>query len=400
MTDQCSRIQGLLDRYLDGELDEKTNAEVVAHLAQCPDCRHQLDQLQAVDRILRDKDEPPKLAGEYWDWHRRQVWKRIRARGRGRWEKTRVQRVQWMRLGTVAAGVAAVLIAVVGGWRLISGPALRQRPRLGSEKIAVQPVPGAAGAPKGGAVGRRGLEAHTTTDGQPVRSGSEFETVSGFDAVEAEAKVGKKAAGSAAYGAARDGIEHDAGLKAERDVGGIVVADRVECETPAEELHVRPIEPVAPHTGRPLVAAAFAETTDVESTNESVVRADTVQPSILGAGLNSGALTSELMEAELCEEPPELLSIGDLPLVAPEETATVFVRALIEMDGTVSATEIERSSGIDLLDSVAVSNVRQARFHPGQMRGRAVRCWHRVVQQFRPIDTALPEAEPVDDTDE
>ena len=377
MTDQCSRIRTLLERYLDGELDEKTSAEVAGHLARCPDCRFQLDQLQAVDRILRDRDEPPKLAGDYWDWHRRQVWKRIRARGRSRRENTRTLRMQWMRFATVAAGVAAIMVAVVGGWRLISGPALRDRPVLGTERAPVHSAPEVAMVARGGAAGESVEESRATGDEESGRSRSERRA--GQDVAEASAGTGRMA------GAVGDGAE--SGMESETGLGGMATVDRVECEAPAGKLSARNIEPVVPRAARLKTAAALAGKKDIEGTDESAVSTDAGQP-------------SEPMEAEACEEPPELLSIGDLPLVVPEETTTVFVRALVETDGDVSAVDIERSSGVDLLDSVAVSNVRQARFRSGRVGGRAVRCWYRVTQQFRPIDTVLPEAQPSDGTNE
>jgi len=51
----CTQIQPLLDAYLDGELDAARGLETERHVAHCPVCRDQLQQLRALRAALRDK---------------------------------------------------------------------------------------------------------------------------------------------------------------------------------------------------------------------------------------------------------------------------------------------------------------------------------------------------------
>jgi len=51
----CAEIQPLLDAYLDGELDAARGLETERHVAQCPVCRDQLRQLQALHAALQSK---------------------------------------------------------------------------------------------------------------------------------------------------------------------------------------------------------------------------------------------------------------------------------------------------------------------------------------------------------
>jgi len=96
---------------------------------------------------------------------------------------------------------------------------------------------------------------------------------------------------------------------------------------------------------------------------------------------------------ETCDAPPELLDIQRLPTVPPDETATVYLRALVETDGMVSEVAVDRSSGVALLDSIALMNVRQARFRSGQNEGKAVRCWVSLSQSFEASDEPAAETD-------
>jgi TonB family protein len=135
---------------------------------------------------------------------------------------------------------------------------------------------------------------------------------------------------------------------------------------------------------------------------EAVAAAEsgTGQGLVRGAAESPPPVTALTMASvfEACEEPPEVVDIPRLPSVLRQDTATVYVRALVEMDGSVSEVEVERSSGIELLDSIALMNVQQARFRSGQDKGKAVRCWISLPQSFeeeeKPAETDSDEDSP------
>jgi anti-sigma factor RsiW len=68
-----NHVEDLLGPYLDAELDDKARARVEQHLKECAECRRELESLQALHQMVKQKDTGPELADDYWDWHRSQV---------------------------------------------------------------------------------------------------------------------------------------------------------------------------------------------------------------------------------------------------------------------------------------------------------------------------------------
>jgi len=55
----CRNVRQLHDAWLDGELSANMNAEVHAHLLQCPECQQQVEMIRASgDVITQDRSEP------------------------------------------------------------------------------------------------------------------------------------------------------------------------------------------------------------------------------------------------------------------------------------------------------------------------------------------------------
>ncbi|MBN2621405.1 energy transducer TonB [candidate division WOR-3 bacterium] len=59
------------------------------------------------------------------------------------------------------------------------------------------------------------------------------------------------------------------------------------------------------------------------------------------------------------------------------------VRALIEFDGSISATEVYASSGDESLDNAALSAVKQSVFEPASHAGKPVKVWVSIPIQFK-----------------
>lgn len=362
MKKECRRIEELLERFLDGELDEAQSASVAEHLGECAECQHKLAELQAIDRLFREKDEPPKLAEEYWDWHRSQVWRRMRADRRREYEGVRRLRFNWIRGATVAAGAAVVLIAAIGGWRLL------QRPKAAPMAVAEEQGPehGFGAEPA----------AATRTGGRQAEPRDRAEVPKAVTAPRASGGARQPAAGLAM---ATDEVEAE-GL-ADAD-GGLTTETR---ESTLSE--------IAEATGG---AADRGQELSGESVTLAAKQAPAARTTaeVSVAGEKEGWLAGGRAEyATACDSAPEVVDIGILPRVPPDETATVFIRALVEPDGSVSSVELESASGSPLLDTIAFQNVQQARFRAGYFQGEPVRCWVRIAQQFEAEIPAAAEPE-------
>lgn len=312
----CSGIQELLGAFHDRELGPEDRARVEEHLDRCAGCRGDLESLRRLDQLVRDKDQPPRLTEDYWDWHRHQVWKRIRLVRREREQPAWRQKFIWFRLGVVAAGVAAVLIVVVGAWRLLVLAPQLARPgtQVSETRKRSQAEEPAAGF-VGGEVASR--------DEEPARD------------VTGRGAAMEKGMAAGVRQPARAGAEVEAQADREAEVTTAARTGAVSAQEPAIAM----------------------------------------VPSLADAGT--------LAVLDKCEQMPEVLAMAELPSVATEDTATVIVRALVESDGSVSLVRIERSSGVKLLDTIAVVNVQRARFRPGMQADSNVRCWISVPQSFR-----------------
>ncbi len=371
-------VEDLLGPFLDKELDDKARAKVEQHLKECAECRRELESLLALHQMVKEKDTGPELAEDYWDWHRSQVWKKVRLARRERRQRSWYGgRFMWLRLATVTAGAAVVVIAVFAGWRIL-----------------VHGRPDATGLLVTEAADKEGKT--VGLDGMEVSAADEVEETPGTGKIAATRGMESRALGK----------EH----KAEKaGPGAGYVEDReVEGETrvsgAAGEVRAKKGPASAPE-----IAAAEPARAEAERLSEpSGARADKLAPAepeskqALGLERNYWALGAEekvdsfaAVDPAACDQTPELLEVPPLPTVEPQDTATVLVRALVDTDGSVSVTEVERSSGVELLDTVAVDNFRQARFRPAQQQGRLVRCWVEVEQRFRPDkDLVAPEESP------
>ncbi len=386
MKDSCKNVNGLLGRYLDGELEPTTAAQVEEHLKACPDCRKELEALRALDLLVREQDSGPELADDYWDWHRHQVWKRVRAGKRERRQRSYYgERFLWLRVAAVTAGAAVILVAVVAGWKLLDVMKARpgQAPMMVADVVeekTAETVGYGESRSRAGAADRRRTPVEADRDGPDRRTISDGEFAAGTGGATAQEEVLSMS----------DRTELDA-------TGELVAAGLRGAEDgKAAEHPSMPAAVVAKKTARKAGAAGvkrlLAGDTEPASALPPAGRDDDVGLPVAGLKGEMRETTAVLALGQ-CDESPELIEVPVLPTVLSEDTATVFVMALVEADGLVSKAEVERSSGIGLLDSIAVENVRQARFQPGVQAGRNVSCWVRVEQKFR------LEPEPADEVD-
>ena len=99
----CRDLERRIDAYLDGELDAAAEAEVGAHLDECPDCRAQFGPLVSAVEALGELPELRAPAGLVEG-----------AMGRLPERRASLARAGWA-LG-LAGAVATALIGLVGLW--------------------------------------------------------------------------------------------------------------------------------------------------------------------------------------------------------------------------------------------------------------------------------------------
>jgi hypothetical protein len=139
----CRQFDERLDSFLDGDLAPAERAQLEAHAGGCAACRAALGGLRAAERALRAPEFQSAPPGMLAEFHRRLGAATAR---RPAWSFP--TRWPWPALGAAAAAAAAVLVAF--------GP-LRYHPGLtGTQTMARNEVPGAAGPSVSGGAGEQG----------------------------------------------------------------------------------------------------------------------------------------------------------------------------------------------------------------------------------------------------
>jgi anti-sigma factor RsiW len=143
MTD-CSADRTALDAFADGSLSATEHAGVARHLAECPECRREVDQLRsllvAARGLPRDIAPPPHL------------WAGIETR-LGPMEKARPGRLPG-RYRVLLAAAAAAILMVTGGalatwWQGRAQPAAFAAERARYEEATAQLATALASSPTG-----------------------------------------------------------------------------------------------------------------------------------------------------------------------------------------------------------------------------------------------------------
>ena len=139
---ECDRFAELISALIDGELSAEEEAELRAHMAQCPDCAAMYEAFSAVGDALRAQDVPDTLHDG------------IMAKVRAAEAAGRTQRIL-VRLRPILAAAACLIVLV--GTVLALGSTLGRRatksetaavPASGSMNTSTTAASGAADAPK------------------------------------------------------------------------------------------------------------------------------------------------------------------------------------------------------------------------------------------------------------
>ena len=88
--------------------------------------------------------------------------------------------------------------------------------------------------------------------------------------------------------------------------------------------------------------------------------------------------TPAVFDAKTCEKPP-------YPAAAlrGNETGTVRLRFLIDVDGKVLDSKVERTSGSRRLDEAARAGLSLCKFKPATLNGRPERTWGRIEYEWK-----------------
>ena len=88
--------------------------------------------------------------------------------------------------------------------------------------------------------------------------------------------------------------------------------------------------------------------------------------------------TPAVVDAKTCEKPP-------YPAAAlrANETGIVQLRFLIDVDGKVLDSKVERTSGSRRLDEAARAGLSLCKFKPATLNGRPERTWGRIEYEWK-----------------
>ena len=138
------------------------------------------------------------------------------------------------------------------------------------------------------------------------------------------------------------------------------------------------VEP--PQVERPKLPVAASNPTEVEKA--------TVEPFIFHEITRKAEITDiPVVEYWKVEIPPTSINIPqpkypELARLAGIE-GTVFVKALVDIDGKIMATEILKSSGNTTLDEAALEAAKYAVFTPAKQQDMFVRVWVSIPYKFK-----------------
>ncbi|WP_299696113.1 energy transducer TonB [Hydrocarboniphaga sp.] len=95
----------------------------------------------------------------------------------------------------------------------------------------------------------------------------------------------------------------------------------------------------------------------------------------------SGIHKAPLVKAKACREP-------DYPAVSERlgEIGTVQLQLLVGVDGKVTDSKVEKSSGFDRLDKAAIAGLSRCKFEPGTVDGKPEPAWAQIKYTFRKQD--------------
>lgn len=354
MKNDCRRLHPLIERYLDGELDERDRRAVEQHIAGCPVAQREIAELSSLHELVA-RAEPAEPDEAFFFWQRRRVLNRLRHERRRRWSVRPAVGPIWLRYTAVLGGAALLVLVVFVGWRFaVQHPILRPSvaaPELTGIDTVEKPAIAQTRVPESGKDGGVGVRMpaepkHGRPAGTGEREPSEQTVASSSPTASATAPTDV------------DRATADERLEAtnERDSQGQVVATAAEPRRREKSGAVPPPMPVLPRRQR--VSSVGPETLS--------------RP---GPGIAVSPKRPNENEDDRAAEVPAALVEKPSAIEPPAETGTAVVRVMIESDGRPSRIQLVRSSGSRAVDDYALRLARAAKYRPAQRGGRPHRAW-------------------------
>lgn len=97
------KIKKLISPYHDGELDEHQKRLVEEHIAGCPECRKEFEEMGKFEEVM-SKVEFKKPSKEAWKMYSSSVYNRLERR-----------------IGWILFSIGAIILLFFGGYKLVEG---------------------------------------------------------------------------------------------------------------------------------------------------------------------------------------------------------------------------------------------------------------------------------------
>lgn len=97
------KIKELISPYHDGELDEHQRRLVEEHIAGCPECRKEFEEMGKLEEVM-SKVEFKKPSKEAWKMYWSSVYNRLERR-----------------IGWILFSIGAIILLFFGGYKLVEG---------------------------------------------------------------------------------------------------------------------------------------------------------------------------------------------------------------------------------------------------------------------------------------
>lgn len=117
------------------------------------------------------------------------------------------------------------------------------------------------------------------------------------------------------------------------------------------------------------------------ASSRAITAVTTERPVAPPAVARAPVRTAPVVKSTNCQTP-------DYPAVSERlgEAGSVVVALLVDVDGKVSDSRVEQSSGYPRLDKAALKGLSRCRFTPGTADGKPEPSWHLMKYVFKPAD--------------
>ncbi|NLI98385.1 hypothetical protein GX441_06965 [bacterium] len=337
---KCNDFEKLIPLYHDGELSEKKKSEFEKHLEKCSACKAKLQELNALDALVRDgeSESVPDPGEHYWHSFTNRLSRRLTDSRHMLVHRPRRKLLGWRLLPYLSAGVAVVFAIVIGIELIGRAPAkfsqMKEIEELGKVDLKRE----------------QGIAKTDKSQSAPVASNEravEMQSRAGYYASEAEAKMSVPIPAMP---------EENKELVSAYDVDDIAKDESISSSTEGAELQLAQEKTAnaeqgggrrsSEEAGKAIVAGTISDINNKIKENES-------------SALGGAAKETKSARTTKAAAP----SVGTIAKSYPEN-AIVFdrqfseggtLRVVVDSTGKLAEVTIYRSSGDAKVDSQAIA---------------------------------------------